>query len=365
MTRVLLLGSTGAVGRACLKVLAARDDLVVTLAGRDEDRLRAVATGSDSRVIALDIADEPAVAAALRQCDVLVNCAGPSSQYSARLATAASAFDVAYVDPGGDRALFDVLGGIGTDVPVVLQTGVQPGLTGMLLRTLGSVQPTKVTVWCGGLQDLTPASVLEYLASLQDPHSRHPGAELCDRTIRTVRGRVPESPPAQFFPGTVSVHPHLDCETIEVAAEFGMAQVSWYNVLDAPRTRRAMQVVAADYQAGRGIPDVADVLAAAKLDLFGRDPYFAIAGIANSDSRRVSLAVRCRDSFGVTGALTAFGVQRVLNSSPGVYPLWKLDNPQEVWSFLETEVADFRLASVEGTASAQIDRPCTREEGVL
>ncbi|WP_036461497.1 saccharopine dehydrogenase NADP-binding domain-containing protein [Mycobacterium sp. 141] len=364
MTRVLLLGSTGAVGRSCLDALAARADLVVTLGGRDEDRLRAVATASDSDVTALDISDEQAVAAALKQCDVLVNCAGPSSQHSARLATAASAAQVAYVDPGGDRALFDVLGEIGTDVPILLQTGVQPGLTGMLLRTLASVQPTAVTVWCGGLQDLTPASVLEYLASLRDPHS-HPGAELRDGEIRTVRGREPEPPPAQFFPGSVSVHPHLDHETIEVAAEFDIEQVSWYNVFDGPRTRRAMQILAADHRTGHDVPEVSDVLAAAKLDLFGRNPYFAIAGVAEQDSCRTSLAVSCRDSFGVTGALTAFGVQCVLSSSPGVYPFWKLDVPREVWSFLDTEVPDVRVTSVDGTAIVPIHRLSALEEGVL
>lgn len=67
----------------------------------------------------------------------------------------------------------------------------------------------------------------------------------------------------------------------------------------------------------------------------------------------------------MTGALTAFGVQCVLSSSPGVYPFWKLDVPREVWSFLDTEVPDVRVTSVDGTAIVPIHRLSALEEGVL
>lgn len=357
MTKVLLFGSTGAVGAACVDVLARRGDTSLIIAGRDEARLRerASTVAADIETARLDITDAAAVADAMKRCDVVVNCAGPSQRHSAQVAGAAVAAGVPYVDPGGDSALLHRLAGSG--VPVVLQAGVQPGLSGLLLRAVAlhrTDQIDAITAWCGGLQPLTPASVLEYAASLHDPHS-HPGAALRDGVIRRIGHDERKPAPAQYFPGPVTVHPHLDAETVAVAAHLGVGNVWWMNVFDGVHTARAMQLLAVGDRRPRGQSDTDSVLAAAKLDLFGRQPYFTIVGTAHGGVGSTTVVFTCSDSYRITGALAAFAAERVADMPAGAHPLWRLDEPWEALEFLTDNVPGAQVALVDDAALPMVE----------
>jgi hypothetical protein len=345
---VLLLGSTGAAGASCLDVLTRRGDVSVLLAGRDEALLRerASATRADVEVARLDIADTPAVTAAVTRCDVVINCAGPSRRLSAAVAGAAIAARVPYVDPGGDQALLDRLVAAGTGVPVVLQVGVQPGLSGLLLRVLAPNRSIdSVTAWCGGQQHLTRASVLEYLASLRDPH-RHSGAALVEGAIRRVSHDACKPTPAQYFPGSVTARPHLDAETVAVAKYLGIDNLWWMNVFDGVRTTRAMQLMAFDDErSGLG-----DVLAASKLDLFGRQPYFAIVCSAEAIAGSTTVAFTCGDSYRVTGACAAFAAGHVAGMPAGARPFWSVAEPMRALEFVTEAVPEAQLSFVDDSA---------------
>lgn len=369
MRKVLLLGSTGAVGSGCLDVLSRRDDLAIVIAGRDEARLRAVASTKRSgvEVTRLDIADVPAVTATAAHCDIVVNCAGPSYRFSSDVARAAVGAGAAYVDPGGDQTLLDSLAAIETTAPVVLQTGVQPGLSGLLLRALALRHPERIEnmhAWCGGLQPLTAAAVHEYLASLESPHS-YPASALRGGAVRRVRNEECVPAPAQYFPDTASVHPHLDSETIAVAAQLGIGKVWWANVLDGARTIRAIHLLAAEDRQGCRDKDLREVLAAVKLDLFGRAAYFAIVCAAQSDSVSTTLAVTCENSYRVSGALAAFAAQRVTRMTAGVHPFWTVDVPWDVLAFLAATVPDFAVSFAGDASPVPHSALSAAEEGSL
>ena len=357
MRDVLLFGATGAVGRGCLDVLTRRADISLVIAGRDEARLRQVASAiqADVERALLDVTDRSAVAAAVTRCDVVINCAGPSQRLSAQVVGAAISAGVPYVDPGGDHALLDRLAMAGTGVPVVLQAGVQPGLSGLLLRVLAlhrSDQIDGVTAWCGGLQRLTPASALEYVASLHDTHS-HQGAALCDGVIRRVSHDECKPAPTEYFPGSVTVRPHLDAETIALATHLGIANICWMNVFDGVHTTRAMQLLALDDERPHSRDGLGDVLAAAKLDLFGRQPYFAIVGSAhgNLGSRgSTTIAFTCPDSYRITGALAAFAAQHVAGMPAGARAFWSIDEPRRALEFLTEAVPEAKVSFVDDSA---------------
>jgi len=351
---VLLFGGTGAVGASCLDVLTRRGDVSLVIAGRDEARLREVASAvqADVEIARLDAADTSAVAAAVTHCDVVINCAGPSQWLSAEVAGAAIAAGVPYVDPGGDHALLDRLATAGTGVPVVLQAGLQPGLSGLLLRVLAlhrSDQIDGVTAWCGGLQHLTPASVLEYVASLHDTHS-YPGAALRDGVIRRVSRAECKPAPTQYFPDSATAHPHLDAETVAVAGYLGIGNVWWMNVFDGVHTTRAMQLLAVDGERPHAQADLRDVLAAAKLDLFGRQPYFAIVASAHGDVGSTTVAFTCPDSYRITGALAAFAAEHVVGMPAGARAFWSIDEPRRTLEFLTEAVPEAKVSLVDDSA---------------
>ncbi|MGO8966748.1 saccharopine dehydrogenase NADP-binding domain-containing protein [Mycobacterium sp.] len=368
MKYVLLFGGTGAVGRGCLDVLTRRGDVSLVIAGRDEARLREVASAiqADVEIARLDVADVAAVTAVVTRCDVVINCAGPSQRLSAQVAGAAIAAGVPYVDPGGDQALLDRLAAAAPAVPVVLQAGVQPGLSGLLLRVLALRRKDKidgVTAWCGGLQRLTPASVLEYVASLHDPHS-HPGAALRDGVIRRVSHDEHKPAPTQYFPDSVRVHPHLDAETVVVAAHLGIGNVWWMNVFDGVHTMRAMQLLALDDERPRSQADLGSVLAAAKLDLFGRRPYFAIVGTAYGGVGSTTVAFTCSDSYRITGALAAFAAQHVADMPAEAHPFWRIDEPGRALEFVTEAVPETEVSFVDDSEAVDARLPMI-EEGSL
>ena len=311
----------------------------------------------DVEIARLDVADAAAVTAAVTHCDVVINCAGPSQRLSAQVAGAAIAAGVPYVDPGGDHALLDRLAAAGTGVPVVLQAGVQPGLSGLLLRVLALHRSDKidcVTAWCGGLQHLTLASVLEYVASLHDTHS-HPGAALRDGVIRRVSRDECKPAPAQYFPDSATVRPHLDAETVAVAAHLGIGR---YPVDERIRrcTHDAGDAAAGGRRRTAARPaDLGDVLAAAKLDLFGRQPYFAIVGSAHGSLGSTTVAFTCPDSYRITGALAAFAAQHVAGMPAGAQPFWSIDEPRRVLEFLTEAVPEAEVSFVEDSALPMIE----------
>lgn len=355
---VLLFGATGAVGRSCLDILARGTEVSVVIAGRDEARLRDVASAvgaSDTgkvEIARLDLTDVASVVAAVPGSDVVINCAGPSHRFSSLVADAAIAAGVPYVDPGGGQALLDRLTAAAPAVPVVLQAGVQPGLSGLLLCELVRRRPVTtggITAWCGGLQRLTPASVLEYLASLGDPRS-HPGAALRGGTIQRVGRADCKAAPPQYYSGSAMVRPHLDAETVAVAAHLGAEEVLWMNVFDGAHTTRAMQALVFD-GAGPGDAGLAAVLSAARLDLFGRRPYFAIVCCIGA----TTVAISCPDSYRVTGALTAFAAEHIGQLPAGVRPLWGLDEPQRVLNFVSEVVPEVRITCADDAAQPMIE----------
>lgn len=327
--KVRLLGSTGAVGRGCLEVLTSRP----------------AAPGVEVETARVDVTDTSAVAAAAATCDVVVNCVGPSQRFSAQVAEAVVAAGVPYVDPGGDQALLERLTATEPGVPVVLQAGVQPGLSGMLLRVLAQHRDIdEVTVWCGGLQPLTRASVLEYLDSLHDTSS-HPGAALRDGVIRRLSPAERKPVPAQYFPDTGTVHPHLDAETVAVAAQLGIDNALWLNVFDGVHTTRAMQLIALD---NHGDFDAA--LSAAKLDLFGRVPYFTMVAEGRGGTGATTVAFNCVDSYRSTGALAAFAALHVVEMPAGVHRFCAIDKPERAFRFLTENVPGDRISFVEDAA---------------
>jgi len=370
VSTVLLLGSTGAVGAGCLDVLGRFDGVSIVIAGRDEARLRSVAaeTRADVRAAPLDVANPVDVAAAVAHCDIVVNCAGPSHEFSAPVADAALAAGVPYVDPGGDRALLEKLGAVNRSVPAIVQTGVQPGLSGLLLRALALRRSNKIDeidAWCGGLQPLTSASVQEYLVSLHSGDG-HPGAVLRGGAITRTHDPEWPSAPARYFPGTVSVHPHLDAETVDVADHLGINDLVWFNVLDGSRIKRAMQELASIERHPSGTYDLSEPLAAVKLDLFGRAPYFAIVASARGESVCTTLAFTCRDSYRVTGALTAFAATHIETMPAGTHPFWTIDDPWQVMAFLAEAVPESRVSVIDDSPAADLaGSTCEVEEGSL
>lgn len=129
-----VIGGTGRVGREVVRYLVRETPYRVLMGGRrapSEDR-----EDPAGRVdfMTVDLFQEKSLAAFCDACDILVNCAGPSSLVGDRVAMAALEHGAHYVDPGGHNPLYQGLAAHEErlrekGLAFVLAVGILPGLS--------------------------------------------------------------------------------------------------------------------------------------------------------------------------------------------------------------------------------------------
>ncbi|MFI6531644.1 saccharopine dehydrogenase NADP-binding domain-containing protein [Nonomuraea sp. NPDC050547] len=342
-------GCYGAVGRALTRRLPGP----LRLGGRDPARVRAQA-GPDDEPVILDLDDAAAPARFCAGCEVVVNCAGPSSIVLDTVARAALAAGAHYVDVAGDRLDLAFLTDLALRAPggprgAVLAAGMMPGLSALLPRAMAGPAPHRLVAHVGGLDRFTKAAALDYIASLTGEYATPQAAW---RGHRQVRGalRPLDGVRLPHFPGRVGAYPYLSRESARLARELGLAEVEWWGVFDGERAPRAL-AGAADRDPAQAARDLE---LAARLDAVGREPYFQL--VFDLDGR--TLIARAADSYELTAAVAASAVRALAAGRvpPGAHEAaWVLD-PERVLGELRADPAVRVTSSVEEAVV---------EEGVL
>ena len=360
--RAVVLGARGAVGRSCVATLLAAG-VEVCAVGRDPDQVAAACPGATIHP-GLDLekllaGELPAAVTAdlVADTDVVVCCAGPSHRYSEAVGRLVLEAGVRLVDPGAERLVprLDPLASA-SRVSALLGAGVQPGLVGLAVAVAAdrlARPPEQLHGWCGGLQPLTMAGVEEYL------HAAHVGNRVGMRLVNgrhvTVRPGHTPAPPTPF-PRTAVGHSHLDEEAESRAGAVGAADLHWVNVTDGSVTETVL---------GRclsGDATLAEAVAAARTDLFGRQPYFHILVEATAGQERGWARVSCTDSYATTGAVTA-AFALVTDAAPGAHPVCADADPAATWDRLVDILAP--QASLSAGTGPGFGEPAVVEEGEL
>jgi short subunit dehydrogenase-like uncharacterized protein len=101
--RIAVYGASGFTGGLTVTELSRRG-LTPVLVGRNEDRLRKAAVGvADAEIRVAPLAEPSTVAEAFRDCDALINCAGPFSRWGEPVVRAAIAARSHYLDTTGEQ----------------------------------------------------------------------------------------------------------------------------------------------------------------------------------------------------------------------------------------------------------------------
>jgi short subunit dehydrogenase-like uncharacterized protein len=150
-----IVGAYGATGSVVARTLGAQGEYPLVLIGRNESKLRELATEIDGNaaVIAADVMDDDALASACAQCRTIVNCAAPASVILDRVARAALVAGCHYVDAGSDPRVFDWLSSqreqiTSRGLTYLLAAGYVPGLSEMMVRASYEVHRGKTDSSC-------------------------------------------------------------------------------------------------------------------------------------------------------------------------------------------------------------------------
>ncbi|MEV6033894.1 saccharopine dehydrogenase NADP-binding domain-containing protein [Nonomuraea sp. NPDC052116] len=352
-----VLGGYGAVGGTAARLLADHPGLRV--GGRDGAAARRFVEeelGGHGEAWQVDALDAAELARFCTGCQVVVNCAGPSYLLRDRVARAAFAAGADYVDAAGDAAAFAQADAGTQGRTAVLSAGMLPGLTGLVPRHLAALASPnaglRLDVYTGGLDRLTPAAAGDFLLAGQEER----GAALAAWRdgARVARALTPvHDVQLPYFPGPVTAYPYLSAEAERVAAELGLAEARWYNVITGDG------VLAAASTAGRA----ADLTRAAELELAGRTPYYVLLFQLSGPHGTRTLALRTHDSYALTAAVAAHAAMAVLRGevAAGLHQADAVLDPARVLADLEPVA---KIEITEAVAPIDLVAPVF-EEGAL
>ncbi len=142
MSRVVVLGGCGGIGRVAVRGLAASgvfDDIVVADLRRDDAEKFATEVGAPARGVAVDVTDTAALVTLLTGARVVLNCVGPFYRFGPPTLRAAIEARVDYVDVCDDlaptREMLE-LDGLARErgVSALIGMGNSPGLANLFVR---------------------------------------------------------------------------------------------------------------------------------------------------------------------------------------------------------------------------------------
>ncbi|MGG7176730.1 saccharopine dehydrogenase NADP-binding domain-containing protein [Clostridium paraputrificum] len=137
--RIGLIGSTGLVGKGALELLMEYSDMYqISLAGRSLDRMKNATKSFKNRYDIeyrlVDITNLVQLESYIKECDVIVNCAGPVSVIGDSIAKICIKLGVELADASCDQNLIEKIDKLSKDatknkVACVIAAGIYPGLT--------------------------------------------------------------------------------------------------------------------------------------------------------------------------------------------------------------------------------------------
>ncbi|GEM32550.1 hypothetical protein NN3_35570 [Nocardia neocaledoniensis NBRC 108232] len=142
--RVLALGGAGEMGRVAARVLCGDSRITsLTIADRDEAAAREVAGELGVQARKLDVTDGPALAAALREVDLVVNTVGPYFRFGPPILSAAIDAHCDYIDICDDpEPTIEMLAldarAKAAGVTALLGMGASPGVANLLALRAGA-----------------------------------------------------------------------------------------------------------------------------------------------------------------------------------------------------------------------------------
>jgi hypothetical protein len=339
MTAVGVLGGYGSVGRETVAQLRAWGVDPVLVAGRDPVRADVVA----------DVTDAAGLERLCGSLCLLVNCTGSAPEDRARVAGAAAAAGVAYVDPGGDEPLHELLSGRDHGRPVVLSAGMLPGLTGLLPRRLGARPGGRLVCYVGGQDRFSLAGAADYLAAVQGSTGRafavwRNGSRVERAGVPPFEGDVPH------FPKPADAVPFLSPEMERLARDLGLAELVSYTVFPGRRLRATLAATRTD------AVDAEAVVRASELDLFGRTRYQRLVFQRRDDPAWPTMVLSGRGSSELTGATAALTALAVLGGAvpPGLHFAAEILDPAEATARLATAGAVTGLRIFDAGAGTRV-----------
>jgi hypothetical protein len=362
MTEALIgiVGCYGSVGRAVARQLYQWQRGQLRLGGRRQERVRHLVEHEFSglgEAYTVDIDDPDSLAQFCAECQVVVNCAGPSWRIQDKVARIALESGADYVDTAGDELLYELLDKESQPLEprtVLLSAGMLPGLSGLLPRYLAHHfdRPERLKAYIGVLDRFTLSGASDYVAGLDRSESlaAWQGQRRVSRALtRLVDIELP------FFPTRVTAHPYLSHEGERIARLLGLDQAHWYNVFDGQQLLSTLDRLSSRTVSESELDSaVLELMKAAELDVAGRTPYqmflLQLDGERSGQTHTRSLMLRSLNAIELTSSITALATDVLLSGQipSGIHFTAEVLEPLEAMLRLQTLSTVTGIELIEG-----------------
>ena len=351
--KIAVYGASGYQAKLILTELAHRD-IDMLLVGRNAIRLREAATTvgiADAEQRVADTDDHDGLDAAFRECDAVINCAGPFTSSGHAVVRAAIAAGCHYVDTSGEqlyiKTVFDTFGGdaerAGVTIIPATNDGCVPG--DLVARLLAErIQPIEEITLChfivgGGSSRGSLRSVVDTIDAIKAGGLSYDDG---DWRIGTPARHASVTLPGASQPTEVMKFPVTEIVTIprhtQVRHVEGLVDAALGAQLATPLT-----------------PQIIDSLPEGPTEEDRRTQRFTyLIDAVGSDSRSARGIVQGHDTYGITAVIAVEAAPRLVadGAKPGVLAPAQAYDPISFLTFLTPHGIRWTI-TVSDTGTAQ------------
>lgn len=301
-----ILGGYGKVGLQAVRVFDNWGKSPLRIGGRNLETARNHLTGefNDAEWVEVDIENDDSLKNFITDCELIVNCAGPSHRLTSRVAQMCLSHGCHHIDAGFIKDI-ESMQVPSRSTAVFYSAGAVPGLSGLLPRWLADSFDTvdHLAAYTGGLDRFTPSGAEDYLFGIFDEAEN----SLNDAgSSPGLKKRSGVSLP--FFPRKVNLQPYVDAETKLVSKRLSLRNEEWYLAVDGEQMSAAMEGISAQFYTD-ATGAVKRLCLATGLDAAGRQTYLnflvQIKGIRHGNPLTRTLVLQTKGASVVTGSVAA------------------------------------------------------------
>ncbi len=328
-----IIGGYGAIGRNVSTLLQKWGKHPLKIGGRNPQSAKQKYGASFSNVIweKVDVTEEESIKTFIKDCDLVINCTGPSHKISSKIAKICMEQPCHLIDSGFDSNIRSFKSNT-TDKCIVYHAGATPGYSGILPIWCASkfdVVDT-ITTYIGAFEKPSKTGIEDYLEGMLDetnlPRAAWRNGQLAKGVLYRAFGVA-----LPFFERRVNTIPIFDAESEYVARVTKAKNAAWHFALDGENTIKALDSASTLY---RTSPQEAieKLYVGTSIDTAGLASYFKvlvqIEGIMEGKMTTKTFVLDTSGTNKMSGYMVAATAIAVIDGkvATGIKPAYTIEN---------------------------------------
>lgn len=329
--KVGILGYSGKVGQIVVDILKEKYLLKCGQRSISED----IYMNADDMIeyCKIDIYNHEMLKEFCSDCDILINCTGPSYFTSCKIAEEIQKYETKFVDVFGvtllnnKRILSNLTGAIGA--------GNFPGFSAILVSWIAERYGRSIenlSIYAGGKESITTNACVDVLMSMVKNFGKT-DRYIFNGSVSINERKANESKLFNIFGRKAYVNEYLTDEIYNAGIKYGIKELHWYNVQINPLYKTVMDRAVMDLAKIKSKDDIYQVAEKIKVDLERSNDdsdnwykYWIEITLNHGFGKYLeNIEVVCGDTYKTNGIIAAMCVEKLLNNQYHKNIYWSFD----------------------------------------